>query len=394
MPIPVPTAWTFPAACLVWIACLRLSGLDRFADDKAGRLAGIEGLRGILALMVVGHHFAIARQYGQTGQWSLTPSPFWNLLGQCAVALFFMVAGLLFAQKIARSPEGLRTIPFLVGRLVRLYPVYLVVLVLVAALALFQRTGPDRPGLGDAAADVGRWLTFDMGPLLGWADAGRSVAFTPWSLQYEGVFYLSLPLFALVWSFVRFGAWMVVGLAAGSLYLVWGPANVPWLNLSTLFFAPFLLGAAVSTIPEQGRLAELMRGLPGLGLCPAALLLMFTTQRTAYALVPNLFLTLVFAPIALGNTLAGSLTRRPVQFLGAISYDIYLLHGLALYGLFTLWPQGAIVTTWIIVWAELIGIGLVAIALSLAVHRLVEVPAQRLGARLVRTNKRERLAAP
>jgi peptidoglycan/LPS O-acetylase OafA/YrhL len=377
----------------VWVAVLSARALAPLQDDRPGRLAGIDGLRGILAIAVLAHHFAITAQYQATGAWQLTPSRVSNLLGQAAVALFFMITGFLFFGKIA-SPAGLRPLAFLKGRVVRLVPVYLAVVALVSAIVLFVQGGRVEATLADVAREYARWMACDVGPLLGFADAGRVVAYVPWSLRYEWLFYALLPPIGFAWRRTGLQSWPVYLGAAVALVLAIRPVEIPLLRLTTLFLAPFALGGCVAVAHARAPLTWL-RGKSGALVALAALVLLFGTQTTAYSALSYLLLTLVFAPIAARNSLFGLLDLQATQILGAISYDLYLAHGVVLYVLYgVIAPKGlANAGAWGL-FAQLVLTGFVAIAVAVALHLAIEKPCLRYGSRFARLDLRERLAAP
>lgn len=391
--LPAPPVWIVPLAFLAWFGIARTLRLDRLVTLEGGRVASIDGLRGILALLVYAHHFALTRQFQTTQVWTLTLSPAWNLLGGVGVAVFFMITGFLFMEKIRRWRGGGAVVWFFAGRVVRLVPVYAATIVLVTALA-YAIHDPAAPGsAGATLRALGRWATLEAGPLFGVPDTGRMIAYVAWSLKYEWLFYVALPLTAFLWAALGRRAWPILGVTAGWLVLARYPLTIPYLRMSTAFFAPFALGGCVALIRPDSRLAALGRGPAGLALAAVALAALFATQANAYAVASYLLLTLAFAPIALGNDVVGLLRMRAAQVLGLVSYDIYLLHGLVLYVAYGLLAPHALQaeSAWIVA-LHLVGAGLVAILASLAMHRLVERPAQKAGARWLHSGRPARAA--
>ena len=384
--IAVPPSWLIPFALAVWLLMAGLWRVEDAAGDRSGpgggRVQAIDGLRGILALMVYCHHFAITRQFQASQSWALTPSRYWNLSGQVAVAIFFMVTGFLFIQRIRRW-TGIRDIvPFGWGRVVRIMPVYWVAVALVALVAFATRDTGQPVDAGRTLAGLVRWLEFKTSPLFGAPDPGRMIAYVSWSLQYELLFYAVLPAFAGLWALLGRRIWPILVLTAIAIEFVAMPLVIPVLKLNTTFFAPFLMGGCVALIGRDGAAATHLRGLPGLALCGAALVTLFATQTTGYGVVAYGLATAVFAPIALGNDLLGCLRHRGAQVLGLVSYDIYLMHGLVLYVGYTLIAPHALETDSTVLLAfNLGGAGAIAILISVALHLAVEGPAQRFGAR-------------
>lgn len=83
--------------------------------EKSGRVASIEGMRGILALIIALFHFGQAYPVGATFH-----------RGYFAVEVFFMLSGFLLAKKLEKTGRQISLRKDLMGRLKRLYPAYFV----------------------------------------------------------------------------------------------------------------------------------------------------------------------------------------------------------------------------------------------------------------------------
>jgi peptidoglycan/LPS O-acetylase OafA/YrhL len=345
--------------------------------------------------MVFEHHFAITRQFQATGRWEVTPSPFWNLLGQVAVALFFMITGFLFFGKIQAARGKLRALPFFAGRVFRLFPVYLATLAVVAVIAALQGAPGSSVSAAEYVDQALHWITFGGSRMLGLQDAARVIAYVPWSLRYEWVFYAMLPLIAVGWRWLRLAAWPVFSATVLALAMAAAPRQIPGLEINSVHFAPFALGGCISLLRPNGAALAALRGGWGVSLAAGALLIEFATQSTAYSPLSYLLLATAFAPIALGNTCFGLLARAQFQVLGAISYDIYLVHGVVLYVAYTVFaPTALLGSSGAFLAAHLMGVGAIVIMVSILMHRMIEVPANAYGSSYAKTGLRERLAAP
>jgi peptidoglycan/LPS O-acetylase OafA/YrhL len=185
------------------------------------RIAALDGLRGVLALIVVlGHAVEQLAAAGIGGQAIDTAATFLGNLGGMAVCAFFMMS----AHVLTRSWDG-RFLIFLVRRLVRLWPTY--ALCLGAGFLLIQQT-PD-------------WSAFVWYPIV------SSPADPPgWSLCVEAQAMLFMP--GIVWCATG-PRWR---LAAGAL---------AWFGLTMLHAkfwlgACFLGGAALSTFEPRSMMLE------------------------------------------------------------------------------------------------------------------------------------------
>lgn len=141
------------------------------------RLIGLEALRGFAALYVVLHHSHIAPNHGLGMV---------LYFGQEAVILFFLLSGFVISYS---SGDHLDAFKYLVARFKRIYPIFLVALLIsYSSMAMVARSwvDPDVPSLlGNllmlqdvSALKRGVWVDTYMGnsPL--------------WSLSYEWWFYM------------------------------------------------------------------------------------------------------------------------------------------------------------------------------------------------------------
>jgi peptidoglycan/LPS O-acetylase OafA/YrhL len=253
-----------------------LSPVPLLTRGEPGRVHALDGLRGILACIVVAVHvLTIVR-----------PGP-WLMLSQIPVALFFVLSGLV----LTRAWDG-RYGAFLARRFVRLWPVF--ALSLAAGYAL--------------AGTAPVWAEFVWIP---WPRYdGDTINGPVWSLFIEAWFAPLMPL--IVWGSA--GRWRMLGSVAGFLLI---GLKVPQL----LFGCLFVLGGYLSS----------------------------GTYRNAW------------------------LESRPVQWLGKVSYSLYLTHWLVLKaaaGLVGRWGAvAALPAVFLVAWAVWRVVEQPSIAWSRAVGR-------------------------
>jgi peptidoglycan/LPS O-acetylase OafA/YrhL len=171
---------------------------------RQSRLAWLDALRGFAALCVVFDH-------GST-LLLLPVRSFlyqWLNLGQYGVFVFFLVSGYIVPASLERkgSVRG-----FWISRAFRLYPMFIVALVLSAVA---YKTGYG--SIGNAGAHR-------LTAVLGWLfmlqnlNAGLNVPVVAWTLSYEMVFYLLLAaLFS--WGAHRRSGWYATAFAVGAVAL-------------------------------------------------------------------------------------------------------------------------------------------------------------------------------
>lgn len=305
------------------------------------RIGCIDGLRGYLALSVLVHHFVIWVQITRLGgAWAAPSVNILNNLGAGGVALFFMTTGLVFYPRILSGFRATSWPATYISRLFRILPLQ-AFSVLVVTLVIMARTGawPDLGYLRDAAV----WMTaWGQPPLLGYPNAGRIDAYVLWSLWYEWIFYiLVLPVCALAMDVIRgrLPSWSVpAALLAASLIARQMPGlpTTHWLGLRNLpYFTPlFAIGMLAFEAQKFSRLKAFLEGPITAILAVLSLVFGMTSAPTPYAVPQLCAFGFFFVAVANGNSLGGVLRTKGALALGAGSYGIYLLHGVALSLLF------------------------------------------------------------
>lgn len=348
----------------------RRSAFYRQSVDEelsATRFHAIDGLRGFLAIAVMYHHAVITYFYYATGRWDVPPSRLGTLLGQGAVAMFFMVTALLFWTRALKTQGRVDLRRFFWSRITRMVPMYVVsagaLIVTALALTHFRLHDP----LMQIFRDIMSWLLFTLPgqPDLNGMVNTKYINTVYWSLVYEWDFYL---LFPLMMFFAKGrGSWILFVVSA--LLIHWHSVNnVEWY---------FLYGGLAATILFQfPQIKKLLRGAAGSLLIVALSATILKETPTAYdpKYAPLFFG--IFLVVASGNSFFGILTSRPARVLGMMSYSVYLTHNYLLYLTFRLVnhfhdvPSLPVYAFWIITGT----VAVVVIALSAVTYRYVEFP--------------------
>lgn len=394
------------------------------------RLQTIDALRGVAAMVVVAQHSA-ELLWIDYAKWSVSVfRP-----GEFGVFVFFMVSGFVIPLSIERERDP---ISFWIGRFFRLFPLYWVLLVSAVLLWRFGDYGV-KPGL---AADP--WRSVVANGTMAQNFLGFDNVIGPaWSLAYELVFYLLITVLivaGLTRSAVRttltvLGLACSVGVLIGPAYLLnsqprekgllvaagiaIAAATALWPRLTDarakvvgtvctaaviglvlnqhldLWFSLFLFATIgcgwVYHEAHKGRVA------PWVPFVISGLTIVLVTIQLRMWVIPHegLFgaqitwrsdaatLVAAHATFALVYLVRHRSSPRPFNFLGQISYSLYLVHALVL-GAWRPFPDEPVLrfTAWVVA----------TVAISIVTYRIIELPSQRLGHRL-RANWRERAAA-
>ncbi len=320
--------------------------LARPPATTSGLRTDIQGLRALAVALVLAFHLWPDRLTG----------------GYVGVDVFFVISGFLITSHLLQSPPaGARDLlRFWSRRVRRLLPASL--LVLAATLAATRLVAPETQW--GATAREARAATLYV---VNWVLASQSVDYLAaenapspvqhfWSLSVEEQFYLGWPVLiaVLAWSAARAGTRVSATVSSGlaltvvvslgySVYLTaTEPARAYFVTPTRIWELGVggLLAAALSRrafgrraddeavpLPAGARVAMSWAGLLAVGLAAVAY-----TPETAFpgwrALLPVLGTAAVVAACApwTRGSPAGLLALPPVQWLGDVSYSVYLWH--------------------------------------------------------------------
>jgi len=304
--------------------------------DPKSQLPSLTSFRGIAALWVVLYHY-IAIYFSQ-----LNPSNTTHFVekGYLAVDLFFMLSGFVLTHVYRRAfSEGITKHyrPFLLSRVARLYPLHIMVLLLFVATALTSRlleyaatgtfeTVPIRGPRSLAA------LLANLFMLQGLEAGQLSWNYPAWSISVEFAAYLLFPfVLPTIWraspaykialAVFLIGVLSIFAYYNGGNFNQWdGPQTLlrclPEFTLGTLLYAAFRSGAYT----------------PILGSDSVSVLILLTTISVLHLGGSDIAAVLLFAVLILSvvintGTVARIANRKPLIWLGNISYSLYLLHG-------------------------------------------------------------------
>ena len=402
------------------------SGSDAAATRK-GRLEFLDALRGVAALVVAVQHIGETHWVEVLG-WS----HHWFRGGEFGVLVFFLCSGFIIPASLERRND---LAEFWIGRVFRLWPLYLVVMALI--MLAWGTSATLAPPAGyrvaeDSLLNLTMLQVFSTRPLV----IGAS-----WTLGYELVFYLLVSVLFLLGLHRRSTTTSVVllvaALGAGGLTTLWmlqlrptstwwtfpvaglllvavAAGRVPaWRSRAAVVAMGTVVVLAMSNRPHDLYFSLLLLGSMFVG----TVLYRFTAGQTSgrsaagvYALALVVIVVAQYSwhigytePISgetprwwteAGTFLAaylvfgaGLLLRhrtwpRALTYLGTISYSVYLLHALVLI-VFPALPGGPWVNFAAMMVATMLG--------SVLTYRFVEKPGIGWGRRFT-SGRRTRLA--
>ena len=342
------------------------------AGGASGRFQYIDGLRGVAAGAVMLYHFTGHRIFeGADGQNTLGSLRALCQYGNLGVPIFFVISGFVIAHSVGHSKVGPRYLAnFAVRRSIRLDPPYWIAIAAAVAGGLLSRSlvgeqGTPVPTLGCIAAHVAY-----IYPVLGY----QPIESVFWTLVHEVQFYI---LYVVLLGVVqrlsgvdRPSPWLLLLFFCVSAILsATGWYHVTGLCLDTWYM--FVLGV-MSYWWFSGDVSFWQ--IAAVAACIAGMLAIDPKLYKCAALAT---MGSVWAAIYFG-TLASWLGFAAIQYLGTISYSLYLFHGIVGWRVLSVGERLTGTSfLWSLVWlAGAIG---ASIAASHLMRQWVEIPSIRLG---------------
>jgi len=344
--------------------------------DKVRNLPSLTGLRWATAMLIFGHHVMAVEYFGGSA------GVIWGNLfeaGKTGVTLFFILSGFVLAwgykpQQTARS--------FWWHRIARIYPLHVVgvVLALIAAATLVPEIR------ADGAAPVVANVFLVNGWVPDWWQAGNPAS---WSLVCEAFFYLTFPF--LIRPLARasnraLGAVVVASLVVAALapqLAAMSPVPMSAASTPLLRMPEFVIGVTLALLMKKSTWQP-VRLVVAVPLAVAGYALSEAPTLPGTDIHPGLAATvglyaLLVASLANSDARANStfLARPLWQELGRVSFAFYLVHLLVIASVSSAWPDGHPQLPW----RQAVPLALaafgIALGLAWAMHKLIEIPAQR-----------------
>jgi len=270
------------------------------------RFAFIDALRGIASLGVVLFHAVEGNHISLLPEWLRYVVSF----GEAGVPLFFVISGFVIAHSLQdqrMSPTKLGR--FMLRRSIRLDPPYwIAIAIAIAASLLASSLFPDRAQQQFSLAQIAAHIGY-LQNILGFDNINPVF----WTLCYEVQFYV-------VFAAILFAPSRFALPAALAISLLWcyrlGP-DLPGF-FPNLWYA-FLLGAITWYAWMNPGMTPVFL-VYFLGVILAAI-----WHNDGFAIECCVGAAVIFVVAKMGK-LTTFLGWRPLQFLGAISYSLYLLH--------------------------------------------------------------------
>lgn len=254
-----------------------------------------------------------------------------NNLGQSTVAIFFMITGFLFTEKIASKTTNWHAL--YISRIARLAPLHSTIIITLFLIIMLLSNLKLQVTPLDLTKEFLKWLTFAIfgrPDINGFDKSWIIIAGVNWSLKYEWGFYIiGLPILHLVFKF--FSKTQVLTCL---LLLIGGYSFAATLKGGeigpTLYIIHFVCGIASALILKLNCGNRLISSKPFqiIALASLSFMMIFPDSGAAPVLLASM---LFFLAVIGGCSFFGILKSPAAVWLGDISYGIYLIHGMVLW---------------------------------------------------------------
>jgi len=324
--------------------------------STAGRLASLDGLRGVAALVVLGFHVSALSPLVATYMIDKGPAPapftalWWAVAsplrlltaGDEAVFVFFVLSGVVLTLPVIRQ-RHFDWLGFMSARVLRLFLPVAASLLLATAVTRIWTRSPD-PTLSSWLAPPYNPLSISPGQLLVNLDlvfSDMTVNGPTWTIRWEMLFSLLLPIilglciaFRRRWplGLIAIAGTIVVGLEFGVSSLVFLPIFAIGIFIA-LRLQDLSDGYAsrVALRPRTTHVLVVLSVLLALVLLSSTVVIRPYVDPSGVIAVASRVATifgaaLLVAVIAVVWPARGWLSRPVTQWLGKISFSLYLVH--------------------------------------------------------------------
>lgn len=297
-----------------------------------GRNHGLDGLRGLAALFVIFYHsilvdahlvnVMLGKAQTLTGHDLFAKIVLACVSGANAVLLFFVLSGFVLTLSFNKMEGSFPVVVynFIVRRLCRLYPAMFFAMAIVFVVSNIEFS------LGHANFERGATMSFVVQNALLW---NISVHGASWTIQAE---LIAMPFLLVALTLTALSG--VLGAFLCFVYAVFAMrhpdlvGNVPWMPQ---FLAAFMAGVVVANASLKPMFSALARQSVVIGavLGLICVKLFFEVNGWAVDIVAVILCAMLVGGVYHENAsmpFVRVLNSKPVQFLGRISYSLYLVN--------------------------------------------------------------------
>lgn len=285
------------------------------------RESNLDGLRYILASLVAFHHYFYSINFFNTGNWA-SNSNFISYIGPFGVAIFFIISGYLFANTPLNEKYWKK---FFIHRFFRIAPISVISSLLCILISVIF--------FGLNINDIYKlFYWFDFG-LLNIRPNFNSYNYSSlinagvtWTLVWEWMFYITLPIFSMILCKKRFFSTIPYIVILVSILSIVKPSIFQILLFGFYFSTGIFSKKYIKKI--EIKISKNKLNILSLTFFLICIIIGSNIDYIPYIKYTLPFLyALFFFTIIKGADWFGILTTKIFTELGDASYSIYLLHG-------------------------------------------------------------------
>ena len=365
--------------------------------NNPNRFTKLDGLRGILSLIVaLNHSFMVVAIPSFASVWQQNPLVFHSLQskiqqlfmfignGGAAVTLFFLLSGFVLRESLTRTKMSFTgIIGFLIKRIIRLYPVYIFIVLLTA---LYMKMDFVYQTFPYSSSWFNWWMNFEMTLkefFLNIFFIHAYVGGVTWTLRVVLIVSFIFPLLYLINK--KSTWWLDTLIGIFLVYLSFTLLNIPgFRDLRYIYMFYFGL-----MIPKFKNMFSTAPGrVVSLALPFAVIILLgyrYLTNEYSGGVVESVISFFIIGFAAYGHkvSILNFLDGKTLQFFGKISYSLYLIHFSVLYILgrlmFQNLPNLPYQNRYLLIHIVLFTLSvLIATGVSYFVYKYIELPSKTL----------------
>ncbi|MBD2700709.1 acyltransferase [Spirosoma sp. BT702] len=334
-----------------------------------------DALKGYLSIIVFICHSITWYYYLRTRNWFPPPSNAYHQIGQASISMFFMMTSFLFCNKLLKGQTN--WLKLYIGRIFRLFPVYFLsifcLFLIIGYLSNFSLN--ENESILTITSQFKKWILFTMKDwpnVNGIQKTWIIIAHITWTLRYEWLFYLALPVISILF-FNEKPNLLIISISLYILFVV-----LPYKDYSYINFIHFGGGILASLLIRFGKFSHFTYSWPFSIIIFLLILLLVTIE--GQQLFHIAITAAIFIIIACGNTIFGVLLNKYARALGQVSYGIYLFHGIVffIFFRFILGYEKAATLSSAQHWVCIILLTPLIILIASLIHIYIEFPAMQL----------------
>jgi len=286
-------------------------------SQSSNRMPLIDAFKAIASQLIVFHHLSAYGPLSLAAQEAAPGTMGWLFdYARIAVQVFLVIGGFLAARGLSAEGQGLTTspLPLIWKRYLRLAIPFMTAIVLAIIGAALASLWLDDEAI-PARATLSQWLAHAL--LLHGVLGVDSLSAGVWYVAIDFQLFALMALLLWLGRFRFLAPALVLGMATASLYCFNRDADLD--NWSLYFFGSYGLGAAVWWASDRRHLSSWLGVVATVVI--AALVVDF---RLRIAVALGVAMVIGFSRRT--GWLENFPTARPIDFLGRISYSVFLVH--------------------------------------------------------------------